>query len=74
MNLRTQTQKHYNLNPSVCSTTDRATLVSFVICLFFAEDSKVFINIKSSTISAHTGVTWGELSFDSVARKARFLP
>jgi len=31
-------------------------------------------NDKVGVVSAHTGATWGEPVFDSVARKARFLP
>jgi len=56
-----------------CFVLDSAILLSLVMCLFFTEVSKVFIKIKPSTISVHTGVTCGELSLDNVATKAKFL-
>ncbi len=46
-----------HINGLFCSTIASATLLSFTMCLFFAEDSKVFIKINSSIISVHTGVT-----------------
>jgi hypothetical protein len=51
-----------------------AILGSFVIFLFFVEVSNVFIKISSPSISAHTGVIWGDPSSDRVDTKAKFLP
>jgi hypothetical protein len=56
-----------------CFVQRWTNLLSLVMCLFFAEVSKVFIKIKPSTISVHTGVTCGEPSLDNVATKAKFL-
>ena len=59
-----------------CSTTDIATLGFLDTFLFLTAASDVFTNIISfsSSISAHTGVMWGNPSADNVDIKTRFLP
>lgn len=58
-----------------CSTIEIAILEYLSMCLFFADVSDVSIKIfLSSSMSDHTGVTWGDPSSDKVDTKARFRP
>src|SRR5919108_4148148 len=56
------------------STIESATLGSRFAFLTLADPSKVFIKTNSPSISAHTGVMWGEPSLDRVDMKTRFRP
>src|SRR5919201_6958752 len=56
------------------STIESATLGSRFAFLTLTDTSKVFIKTNSPSISAQTGVTWGEPSFDRVDIKTRFRP